>query len=112
MLKITLCGSARFEKEFKEWNAKLTLAGYVVYSLATYPSDHGENKNWYTTDQKAMLDIMHLAKIDNSDAIAVLDVKDYIGESTRREVLYACYNQKAVYYLSNGGLNLLLKERV
>lgn len=48
---ITLCGSARFEKEFKEINERLSLEGHVVYSLAVYPSDK-PCKNWYTAEQK------------------------------------------------------------
>ena len=86
-MRITLCGSARFEKEFKEYNRRLTLAGHVVYSLAVYPSDMS-GKDWYTPDQKVMLDAAHLAKIDNSDAIMIVR-GDYIGESTAREIAHA-----------------------
>lgn len=87
-MKITLIGSARYEKKFKELNKQLTLAGHVVYSLAVYPSDEGE-KDWYTPEQKEMLDEVHLAKIDNSDAVYVICEDGELGESTTREVLYA-----------------------
>jgi hypothetical protein len=99
-MKITLCGSLKYEKEYKNLNELLTLAGHVVYTVACYPSDHNNDKDWYTSDQKFMLDVMHLAKIDNSDAIVVIDVNDYIGESTRREILYAEYAKKYVWYYS------------
>ena len=107
-MRLTLCGSLKFEDVFKEWNKQLTLAGHVVYSVACYPSDN-DGKDWYTTEQKAMLDVMHLAKIDNSDGIFVLDVDGYIGESTKREIIYATYREKRICYLSKllTGENLL-----
>lgn len=108
-MRITLCGSAKFEKEFKDWNRTLTLAGHVVYSLACYPSDCG-GKDWYTVDEKSMLDVMHLAKIDNSDAIVVINKDYYLGESTKREILYARSKEKLVYYTSQSDVTDLLKE--
>lgn len=87
-MKITLCGSARFEEQFKEVNERLSLAGHVVYSLAVYPSDKG-GKDWYTDQQKAMLDQVHLDKIDASDAVYAIAPGGYIGESTAREIAYA-----------------------
>ena len=87
-MKITLCGSAKFEEAFKKANEKLSLAGHIVYSLAVYPSDKG-GKDWYSPEQKAALDEVHLAKIDASDAIYVLAPGGYIGESTQREIDYA-----------------------
>lgn len=98
-MRITLCGSAKFEQEFKEWNELLTLAGHVVYSLAVYPSDHGGDKDWYTPSEKTMLDLVHKRKIDNSEAILVLNVGGYIGESTQSEILHAVDHGKQVYWL-------------
>lgn len=98
-MKITLCGSARFEAGFKRWNELLTLDGHVVYSLSVYPSDK-IGKDWYTEDQKKMLDAVHKLKIDNSDAIVVIDEDGYIGESTRSEIEHAKQNGKLVFYTS------------
>ena len=92
-MKITLCGSARFEREFKEWNKRLSLAGHLVYSLSTYPSDES-GEDWYNDEQKAMLDRVHLRKIDNSDAIVVLNPGGYIGQSTGREIAYAATRKR------------------
>ncbi len=33
---ITLCGSTRFQKEFEEWNEKLTFQGNVVIGLEAF----------------------------------------------------------------------------
>ncbi len=95
--KITLCGSTRFKKAFGEWNARLTLEGYVVYSVAMW--SHGGRID-PTPEQKELLDQVHLKKILNSEGIFVLDVGGYIGESTRREINYATAIGREVKYLS------------
>lgn len=99
-MKITLCGSARFEREFQEWNERLSLAGHVVYGLAVLPSFHEGNKDWYTEDQKRMLDLVHIAKIEESDAIFILNVGGYIGDSTRREIEWASLRGKMLFYVT------------
>lgn len=98
-MKITLCGSARFEQEFHRLAKELTLAGHVLYSLSVFPSFAGA-KNWYSEDQKTILDLVHLAKIDESDAVMVIDVDGYIGESTRREIAWAKIRGKKIALLS------------
>lgn len=87
-MRITLCGSASLEKEFKELNKNLTLAGHSVYSLGAFPSEQGE-KNWYTEYEKKILDQVHFDKIENSDAIYVISQNAELGESTANEVLHA-----------------------
>ena len=101
-MKITLCGSARFEQEFHEWNEKLTLAGHTVYGLAVYPSSKNGDKNWYGDANKQTLDLVHLSKIEESDAIVVLNVGGYVGDSTRREIEWARIRNKKVYYAEAG----------
>lgn len=100
-MKITLCGSAKFEDLFHRYNEELTAAGHVVYSLAVFPSTKGGDKNWYTDEEKMWLDLVHLAKIEESDAIVVLDKDGYIGESTKRELNWAFIRQKKIYLISN-----------
>ena len=110
-MKITLCGSARFEDKFKEINRRLTLAGHVVYSLAVYPSDMN-GKDWYTPEQKIILDKVHLEKIDNSHAIYVIAPGGYVGESTKREITYAIQNRKQVmcaYPLTEFGVGVIIR---
>jgi len=86
---ITLCGSARFEPWFHAWNEALSLSGHVVFSLAAYPSQYEGVKEWYTKEEKAVLDAVHKGKIDVSHAILVLNVFAYIGESTLSEIEHA-----------------------
>ena len=48
---------------------------------------------------KEMLDDMHKRKIDMADAIFVVNVDGYIGESTKSEIEYAKEHGKEVFYL-------------
>lgn len=98
---ITLCGSARFEEQFKHWNKELTLRGHMIYSLASFPSDNKDVKVWYNEEQKRVLDRVHLQKISASQAILVLNVDGYIGESTRNEILHAWDMGRAIFFIED-----------
>jgi hypothetical protein len=96
---ITLCGSAKFESDFKHWNEVLTLAGHTVFSLAVYPSDKNGVKCWYSDETKIALDVAHKRKIAASDVVVILNRDGYYGDSTRSEIEYAQEHGKAVYWL-------------
>jgi hypothetical protein len=51
-----------------------------------------------TDEQKAALDVLHLAKIDLADRVVVVNPGGYIGDSTRREIHYAHQSGKPVEY--------------
>lgn len=93
---ITLCGSARFKKKFLEIMRKLTLEGKIV----VMPGFEYANEKKINEEQRAELDELHLRKIDISDGIYVIDVDNYIGEGTQREIRYAKFNNKFVKYYS------------
>lgn len=98
MSKVCLCGSTRFMDQFNAANVALSLAGHIVYSVAT--STKGDFQP--TEDQKLALDMVHLQKIDESDAVLVVGLQEdgstYIGESTRREIMYALTKGKDVLF--------------
>ena len=96
---ITLCGSTRFKDEFLAAQKRLTLEGNIVISVGLF-GHSGDDEVW-TKGTKAMLDDMHLRKIDMADEIFVINVGGYIGESTRREIAYAKENGKSVRYLED-----------
>jgi hypothetical protein len=98
MNKITLCGSTKFKREFEAINKQLSLEGHVVYSVAFFAHADNEILN---DQQKLTLDEVHKRKIDNSEAILVIDVDGYIGDSTRSEIEYAERTGKIVKYLSS-----------
>lgn len=101
---ITLCGSTRFKNEFMEVQKKLTLEGNIVISVGLF-GHSGDSEVWDGMDEgtlsktKKMLDDMHKRKIDMSDAIYVINVGGYIGDSTRSEIQYAKAQGKEVLYL-------------
>lgn len=74
-------------------NSALTLAGVIVVA----PSEADESP---TPVQKAVLDAVHLRKIDLADRVMVVNPGGYIGESTRREIDYAREMGKPVSFTS------------
>ena len=101
---ITLCGSTRFKNEFMEVQKRLTLEGYIVISVGLF-GHSGDQEVWENMDEgtltktKEMLDDMHKRKIDMADEIFVINVGDYIGDSTRSEIAYAREHGKKVRFL-------------
>lgn len=99
---VCLCGSTRFYKEFQQAYYDETMAGRIVLSVGFYPHPskeaHGEHVG-ISAEQKAMLDWLHLHKIDLADEILVINVDGYVGESTSREIEYAHRHGKKIRWL-------------
>lgn len=95
---LTLCGSLRFEPYWHEANKQLGLAGHICFSVMTFPSIEGGNKNWYTPEQKWTLDLAHLAKIEESDGVVMLNIGQYLGESSLRELEWARIRRKPIFW--------------
>lgn len=102
-MKIALCGSTKFKEQFEEANKFLTKQGNLVYTVGWF-GHRDEDKP--TEDEKILLDLVHLQKIIESDAIFVIDVDGYIGESTKREIMWAKLLNKNVYYWSEETLEV------
>ncbi len=104
-MRITLCGSTRFKKEFDEWNHRLAVAGHAVYSLSIFAREEKDvgkdGAPTITEAEKITLDLVHLDKILNSDAVVVIDVDGYVGFSTGREVQWARMQGKRVYWVTD-----------
>lgn len=96
---ICLCGSSKFKDDFIRVGEDLTLQGNIVIGLSLY--GHAEHKfdTVITPEIKTMLDDMHRQKIDMSDAIFVINKNGYIGNSTQREIAYARFHNKPIYYM-------------
>lgn len=93
---ITVCGSLKFKKEMIEISENLELEGNCVLS-PIYPTK--TDKDNYTNDELLMLAKMHKEKIKISDAILVVNVGGYIGNSTNDEIEYAkSLNKEILYY--------------
>lgn len=96
---ITLCGSTKFKEDFIKAQKQLTLEGNIVISLGLFK--HSGDDEALKDGVKEMLVDMHKRKIDMSDAIMVIDVNDYIGESTKKEIEYAISKGKFVFYYNH-----------
>lgn len=95
---VCLCGSTRFAEHFRTENLHETIAGRIVLSIGCDTKSDTDLLAFgeLTEEAKARLDELHLRKIDLADEILVINVDDYIGESTRREIAYARANGKRV----------------
>lgn len=93
---ITVCGSTRFKDEIMKVARDLTLAGHIV--LAPFVFHHAEEVD-LTVEQKIALDNLHKEKINMSDAIFVVNVDGYVGESTFGEIDWASRMKKEIYFL-------------
>lgn len=67
---VVLCGSSRFKDAFIEANRNETLAGKIVLSIGMF--GHGEGLDM-DGSVKAMLDQLHLRKIDLADEVLILN---------------------------------------
>lgn len=94
---ITLCGSTKFKLEFEMSAKALSEVGWFVHSVEIY--GHADNIPM-TPEYKKWLEDTHYWKIDRSDAIYVVDVNGYIGDSTKREIEYATKKGIEIFYQS------------
>ena len=81
---ITICGSYKFKKEMIYIAEKQTLQGNCVLM----PNELTKRKENYTEQEIVLIDQMHKEKIKISDAILVVNVDNYIGNSTKKEIKY------------------------
>lgn len=94
---VCLCGSTRFSEAFHEANLRETLAGRIVLTIGCdFKSDDSLG---LTDEDKAMLDELHLRKIDLADEVLILNVGQYIGQSTASELAYARQRGKTIRFL-------------
>ena len=93
---ITVCGSSRFKKEILQVAHDLTIQGNIV--LAPFVFHHMEEEE-LPRELLIQLDNLHKEKIEMSDAIFVVNINKYIGESTFGEIDWAQRKKKQVYFL-------------
>ena len=91
---ITLCGSLKFKKEMMEIAEKMALLGNCILT-PIYPIIENDER---TEEQLTKLKEEHFKRIELSDAILVVNVNNYIGDSTSLEIEYAKKLEKEVIY--------------
>ena len=94
---ITICGSLKYKPEMITIAQKMTFLGHCVIT----PIFPNSDKEKYTPEQIQKLKYAHLQKIEISDAILVVNVNNYLGESTRLEIEFAKQHNKQVLYYTN-----------
>lgn len=99
MKTITVCGSLKFYKEMMEITEKMELEGNCMLVPIYNPSR--PNKDDFTEEEALMLDKMHKERIKLADAILVVNVDGYIGNSTKKEIEYARVLGKEVIYYTD-----------
>jgi hypothetical protein len=100
---VCLCGSTRFGEAFQKANFDETVAGRIVLTVGCDTKADSElfadKSEVELREIKYKLDWLHLRKIDLADEILVLNIGGYVGESTRREILYADKRGKRIRWL-------------
>ena len=94
---VTLCGSLKFQKEMMTTAEKMALAGYCILT-PVYPVIENVER---TEKQLIKLKEEHFKRIELSDAILVVNVNNYIGNSTNLEVEYAKKLGKEIIYYTD-----------
>ena len=94
---VTICGSMKFAKEM------IKIAGDLEkkYGWCVIQCVYDINPNELSKDEIDNIVNAHWKKIDVSDAIFVVNVGGYVGESTRNEINYALEKGKEVIYLES-----------
>ena len=91
---VTICGSMRYSKEMMKIAYELEVKkGYVVIQCVYNVDGLTEEEIDFS-----LLDKLHKKKIDVSDAIYVVNIDGYIGNSAKKEIEYAINNGKEVIY--------------
>ncbi len=94
---ITLCGSLKFKKEMMTVAEKMALKGYCVLT-PVYPVLENMER---TEEQLIKLKEAHFKRIELSDSILVVNVNNYIGDSTNLEIEYAKKLDKEIIYYTD-----------
>ena len=97
MKTITLCGSLRFQKEMMIIAEKMSLDGNCVLTPVYPVSDNIERSK----EQLIKLKDAHFKRIEFSDGILVVNVNNYIGDSTKLEIEYAKKLGKQIMYYTD-----------
>lgn len=86
---VTICGSMRYFTEMLEVANRWTADGWIVLMPFAVKGPQAD-------DFKAMLDAMHIRKIDLADRVIIFG--DHIGESVTSQIIYCVRANKRMQY--------------
>jgi len=106
---VCFCGSSKFIVEMAILMWEFEKLGCIALGLHYMPPQYGKMKGYSESydhlvemeDVADKMDELHKRKIDLADEIFVVNVKGYIGKSTRSEIKYAKKLGKKITYLVN-----------
>lgn len=101
---ITLCGSLKFQKEMMIVAEKMALEGNCILT-PVYPTIENLKRS---EEQLKKLKEEHFKRIELSDAILVINVNNYIGNSTSLEIQYAKDLGKEIIYYTDSIENMIM----
>lgn len=85
MKVVTICGSMKYQQQMQEIAGDLAVnKGWCVLQCV-----YGLKPDNLTSSQLATLKNEHYKRIELSDAVYVVNIDGYVGDSTRQEILYA-----------------------
>jgi len=97
--KIFLVGSIRFKDCFIKIESILQIIYKKLVGICSV--DGLLNKDKFNEEEWEKLQEIAIQKLNDQEAILVLDVDNYIGEQSKEEIEYfSTYMHKPVYYLS------------
>jgi hypothetical protein len=105
MKVVAICGSMRFHLVMFEEQVRLAKQGVVALLPVIEPINHEPE---LTPEEKEIYAKIHFKKIDMSDEILVVNLDDYIGYSTNKEIEYAQLTNKPIAYLYPHEIQALL----
>lgn len=92
----TVCGSFKFKDDIMKVACEMEIKGNICLT-PIFPTNM--DKDDFTERELIMLGEMHKEKIKLSDAILVVNVNNYIGNSTKSEIEFAkSLNKEIIYY--------------
>ncbi|MEI3394874.1 MAG: hypothetical protein V8R82_04095 [Clostridia bacterium] len=94
---ITLCGSLKYKNEMMVIAEKMALKGNCILT-PVYPVSDNIGR---TEEQLIKLKEAHFKRIELSDTILVVNVNNYIGNSTNLEIDYARKLGKEIIYYTD-----------
>ncbi len=97
MKVITLCGSLKFQKEMMIVAEKMALKGNCILT-PVYQVLKSEER---TEIELLNLKEEHFKRIELADSILVVNVNNYIGNSTKSEIEYAKKLEKEILYYTD-----------
>lgn len=94
---ICLIGSTRYHEYFAQYTFHFTLKGAIVLTIGRM--DKRDEDLHMNEEIKNRLDVLHMWKIIMADRVFCLNVDQYIGKSTARELGFATLLGKPIEYV-------------